>query len=70
MTLHGKRVGLLLLGDFRSLIVGYWSAVEIVVNEFAQDAFMKGNILVRAIVTMDVQVRHKQAFSVLRKAAS
>ena len=62
--------GLLLLGDFRSLIVGYWSAVEIVVNEFAQDAFMRGNVLVRAIVTMDVQVRHKTAFSVLRKAAT
>ena len=62
--------GLLLLGDFRSLIVGYWSAVEIVVNEFAQDAFMRGNVLVRAIVTMDVQVRHKAAFSVLRRAAT
>lgn len=62
--------GLLLLGDFSNLIVGYWSAVEIVVNEFAQDAFMKGNVLVRAIVTMDVQVRHKSAFTVLRKAAS
>lgn len=62
--------GLLLLGDFRQLIVGYWSAVEIVVNEFAQDAFMRGNVLVRAIVTMDVQVRHKSAFTVLRKAAT
>ncbi len=62
--------GTLLLGDFRQLIVGYWSAVEIVVNEFAQDAFMRGNVLVRAIVTMDVQVRHQAAFSVLTMAAS
>ena len=62
--------GTLLLGDFAQLIVGYWSAIEIVVNEFAQDAFMKGNVLVRSIVTVDVQVRRPRAFSVLGPAAT
>ena len=62
--------GGLLLGDFSELLVGYWSAVEIVVNEFAQGAFMKGAVLVRAIVTMDVKVRRPSAFVSLTEAAS
>lgn len=62
--------GSLLLGDFSQLVVGYWSAVEIVVNEFAQDAFMKGNLLVRAIVSMDVALRRASAFRALVPVAS
>lgn len=62
--------GGLLIGDFSELCVGYWSAVEIVVNEFAQDAFMRGNVLVRAIVTMDVLVRRPTAFVKLTEAVA
>lgn len=62
--------GSLLIGDWSELMVGYWSAVEIVVNEFAQDAFMRGSVLVRAIVSMDVLVRRPDAFVSLIEAAA
>lgn len=57
--------GSLLLGAWNELMVGYWSAIEIVTNEFAQDAFMRGAVLVRAIVSMDVLVRRPNAFVIL-----
>ena len=60
--------GSLCVGDWSELMVGYWSAVEIVVNEFAQDAFMRGSVLVRAIVSMDVLVRRPDAFVTLTEA--
>ena len=62
--------GSLLIGAWDELMVGYWSAVEIVVNEFAQDAFMRGSVLVRAIVSMDVLVRRPDAFVSLTEAAA
>ncbi|MBN3807140.1 phage major capsid protein [Paraburkholderia sp. Ac-20336] len=54
--------GRLLFGDFTQLILGIWSEVDILVNPYAQDAFSKGNVLVRAMMTCDQAVRHPEAF--------
>ena len=62
--------GSLLVGDFSQVVVGYWSAVQISVNELAEAAFMKGAVLVRAIVSMDVAVRQPAAFVLLGKATT
>ena len=54
--------GRLVFGDFSQLILGIWSEVDILVNPYAEDAFSKGNVLVRAMMTCDQAVRHPEAF--------
>lgn len=54
--------GRLIFGDFTQLMLGIWSEVDILVNPYAQDAFSKGNVLVRAMMTCDQAVRHPEAF--------
>lgn len=53
----------LIFGNWQDLIVGYWSAVEILVNPFETTAYKKGNVQVRALLTADVAVRHVESFT-------
>ena len=55
----------MIFGDWQHLIIGYWSAFDLLVNPFAEGPFSKGNILIRAMLTCDLAIRHKEAFSVL-----
>ncbi|MCS6490767.1 phage major capsid protein [Burkholderia thailandensis] len=54
--------GRLIFGDFSQLILGIWSEVDILVNPYAESAYEKGNVLVRAMMTCDQAIRHPQAF--------
>lgn len=54
--------GRLIFGDFSQLILGIWSEVDILVNPYAESAYEKGNVLVRAMMTCDQAVRHPEAF--------
>ncbi|MBN9461161.1 MAG: phage major capsid protein [Burkholderiales bacterium] len=56
--------GTVILGDWSQAILGIWSEVDILVNPFAETAYTKGNVLVRAMSTVDVALRHPQAFVV------
>jgi HK97 family phage major capsid protein len=56
--------GQLILGDFRQVMLGIWSEVDILVNPYAETAYSKGNVLVRAMSTVDIAVRHPEAFVV------
>lgn len=53
----------LIFGNWSDLIVGYWSAVEILVNPFETTAYKKGNVQVRGLLTADVAVRHVESFT-------
>lgn len=53
----------LIFGNWADLLVGYWSAVEILVNPFETTAYKKGNVQVRALLTADVAVRHVESFT-------
>ena len=53
-----------ILGDFSQVLLGQWGAVEILVNPFAEAPYRRGGVLVRAFSTVDVAVRHEQAFVV------
>ena len=55
----------MIFGDWKNLIIGYWSAFDLLVNPFAAGPYSKGNVLVRAMLTCDLAIRHKEAFSVL-----
>lgn len=49
-------------GDWTQLLIGIWSEIDILVNPFESTAYSKGNIMVRAMATVDTAVRHLKAF--------
>ena len=54
----------LILGDFSQVLLGVWSEVDILVNPFAEPAYSRGGVQVRAMATVDTAVRHPQGFVV------
>lgn len=54
----------MLAGDFSEVIQGTWSAVELLANPLAEPYYSKGNVGLRIVLTMDVAVRHPEAFAV------
>lgn len=54
--------GKLIAGDWSQVMLGIWSEVDILVNPFAETAYSKGNVLVRAMSTVDIAVRQPTAF--------
>lgn len=56
----------LIFGDWSQLIVGYWSALDVLVNPFDSTAYPKGNVMVRAMLTADVALRQPAAFAAIK----
>jgi len=52
----------LVYGDWSDLLIGIWSALDVLVNPYAETAYSKGNILVRAMATVDFGVRRPASF--------
>lgn len=52
----------LILGDFSQVLLGIWSELDILVNPYAEPAYSRGGVQVRAMATVDVAVRHPEAF--------
>ena len=55
-------LGRVLLGDFSQVLLGIWSEVDLLVNPFDSVAYARGGVLVRAMSTVDIAVRHPEAF--------
>lgn len=53
----------LIFGNWSDLLIGYWSAFEILVNPYEATAYPKGNVSVRGLLTCDVAVRHPASFT-------
>ena len=53
----------LIYGDWRDFLIGIWSQLDILVNPYAETAYSKGNILIRAMATVDFGVRRPASFS-------
>ena len=56
--------GKLIAGDWSQVMLGIWSEIDILVNPYAETAYSKGNVLLRAMATLDVAVRHPESFVV------
>lgn len=54
--------GRLIAGDWSQVMLGIWSEVDLLVNPYESTAYSKGNVLVRAMSTVDIAVRHPEAF--------
>ncbi len=59
-----------ILGDWGQVLLGQWGAVELLVNPFAEAPYRRGGVLVRAFSTVDVAVRHEEAFVVATDAGT
>ncbi len=55
--------GVLVFGDWSSLLIAYWTGVDILVNPFEATAFQKGRVLIRVMRDLDVQIRYSASFS-------
>ncbi len=56
----------LIFGNWADLLLGYWSALDILVNPYESTAYSKGNVQIRAMMTMDVQVRQPASFAAIQ----
>lgn len=65
----GANAGIAILGDFSQVMLGIWSEVDIVVNPYAETPYRRGGVLVRAMSTVDIAVRHPEAFVVASDVA-
>ncbi|MBA2660082.1 MAG: phage major capsid protein [Nitrosospira sp.] len=54
--------GQLILGEFSQVLLGIWSELDILVNPFDSTAYARGGVLVRAMATCDIVIRHPEAF--------
>jgi HK97 family phage major capsid protein len=55
-------------GNWSELLIGEWGVLEIVPNPYDSTAFKQGGILLRAMQSIDVQVRHAASFSIMSDA--
>lgn len=53
----------LIYGQWGELYLGYWSAVDILINPYHPDVASNGGALLHAFLDADVAVRHPQAFA-------
>ena len=58
----GKDEHGLVYGDWADFLIGIWSQLDILVNPYAESAYNKGNILIRAMATVDFGVRRPASF--------
>ena len=50
-------------GNWNELLIGEWGSIEIAVNPFDSTGFTTGDVLIRALQTVDVGVRHAASFA-------
>jgi HK97 family phage major capsid protein len=78
-TFHGQRVEVstqvpktlgvgndksaLIFGQWSELVIGYWSAIDILPNVYHSDVASAGGMLLHAFLDCDVAVRHPKAFA-------
>ncbi len=56
----------LIFGDWSHLLIGYWSELDILVNPYEATAYPRGGVVVRAMATADIRLRHAAAFAAIQ----
>ena len=55
----------LVYGNWSELLIGLWSELDVLVNPYSETAYSKGNVQVRAMMTVDIAVRHPASFAAI-----
>jgi HK97 family phage major capsid protein len=53
----------MVFGNWSDLIVAFWSELDVLVNPYESTAFSKGNVEIRAAMTLDIAKRHPESFA-------
>lgn len=61
--------GRAILGDWSQVLLGIWSEIDLLVNPYDSTAYARGGVKVRAMSTVDIAVRHAEAFVVAADVA-
>jgi HK97 family phage major capsid protein len=61
--------GVAILGDWSQVLLGIWSEIDILVNPYDSAAYARGGVKVRPMSTVDIAVRHPEAFLVANDVA-
>jgi len=54
--------GTLIFADWSSLLVGYWSGVDLLINPYHSDVYSRGGVKINAFQDCDIAVRHAESF--------
>ena len=55
----------LFFGAWSELLIGQWGVLEIVTNPYDSTGFLNGDVLIRAMQTVDVVVKHAASFATM-----
>lgn len=55
-------------GAWSELVIGEWGVLEIIPNPYAAEAYKSGGVLLRALQSLDIGVRHGASFAVMSDA--
>lgn len=64
----GTDLSAAIFGNWSDLLIGYWSAVDILVNPYHSDVYSKGGVKINALQDVDIAVRHPESFSGVKDA--
>jgi HK97 family phage major capsid protein len=61
----GTGLSALIYGNWQDLLIGVWSEIDILVNPYESTAYAKGNVSIRAMMSVDIAVRHPLSFAAI-----
>ena len=64
----GVNLSEIYFGDWSQLLIGEWGVIEILPNPYAAGSYEAGAVELRVLQSVDVGVRHPQAFSIISDA--
>lgn len=66
----GTGLAAVIYGNWSDLLTGVWSELDILVNPYESVAYSKGNVSIRAMMTVDIAVRHPESFAAITDVAA
>ena len=58
-----------ILGDWAQVMLGVWSEADLLVNPYAEGPYKRAAVLIRIMATVDIAMRHPEAFVVAQDLA-
>ena len=66
----GTNLSSLIYGNWSDLLIGVWSELDVLVNPYLSGSYEKGNVSIRAMMTVDIAVRHPESFAAITDIAA
>jgi HK97 family phage major capsid protein len=66
----GTNLSAVIFANWQDLMIGQWGVMEVVANQFGDSDFPKGRISVRAMLTVDINVRQPSSFCLVSDAVT